>query len=267
LQLNAASGVISGTPGAGGTSQVGFTATDANNLTGTKTIAITIILPPTPPTTISTGSTTQPAVSVTLGAPYPLEIDGFLTLTFASSVGGTDDMVRFSDGSRHLEFIVRPNTTQAIFTATNPAVLTGTVAGIITLTGSMSAGGQDITPAPAPTNTITTTAAVPVITSVTLQQVTGGISVVVSGYSNTREVSSGSFTFAVSSGSTLSQAQVTVPLISAYTTWFSSTASNATGGQFKLTVPFSVTGSATAITKVTVTLTNNKGASAAASSP
>jgi hypothetical protein len=270
LQLNAATGVISGASGAGGTTQVGFTATDANNLTGNKTIAITIILPPTPATTISTGSTTQPAVSVTLGAPYPLEIDGFLTLTFASSVGGTDDMVRFSDGSRRLEFIVRANATQAIFPTVSggtPAVLTGTVAGTITLTASMSAGGQDITPAPAPINTITTAAAVPVITAVTLQQVSGGISVVVSGYSNTREISSGSFTFAVSSGNTLSQAQVTVPLTAAYTTWFNSTASNATGGQFKLTVPFSVTGSATAITKVTVTLTNAKGASAAASSP
>ena len=105
------------------------------------------------------------------------------------------------------------------------------------------------------------------ITSVALQQVTGGLSVVVTGYSNTREVSSGSFTFTASSGNTLSQTQFTVALTSAYAAWFSSTASNPTGGQFKLTVPFSVTGSTAAITKVSVTLTNAKGASAAASSP
>ena len=167
-------------------------------------------------------------------------------------------------------FVVRPNTTQGLFTTVSngtPAIITGTVAGTISTTVSMSAGGQDITPNPAPSKTITIDAGVPVITSVALQQVTGGISVVVQGYSNTREVSSGSFTFSVSSGNTLSVATLIVPLTSAYTTWFNNSASNATGGQFRLTVPFSVTGSATAVTKVSVTLTNTKGASIPASSP
>lgn len=271
LQLNSTTGVISGAPSPGGTSQVTVTATDANSLTGSKTITITINAPPTPAVSISLGTTTQPAVSLSTGTPYPLEITGFLTLTFASSVGGTDGgESRFSDGTRKLFFVVRPNTTQGLFTTVSngtPAILTGTVAGAITLTVSMSAGGLDITPSPAPVKTITVDAGVPVITSVTLQQVTGGLSVVVTGYSNTRQVSSGSFTFAVSSGNTLSQSQITVPLTSAYDTWFNNTASNATGGQFKLTVPFSVTGNATAVTKVGVTLTNSKGASAAVSSP
>jgi hypothetical protein len=267
LQLSTA-GVISGTPGAGGTSPVGFTATDSNGLTGTKTINITILLPPTPATSITLGTTTQPAVALTTGAPYPLDITGFLTLTFASSAGGTDDMVRFSNGTRSLEYIVHANQTQAVFpTAANAAIVTGTVAGTITLTASMTAGGQNVTPSPAPTTTIVINPAVPVISSVALQQVPGGLNVVVTGYSNTREVSSGSFTFTVSSGNTLSQATLTVPLTSAYAAWFGNTASNATGGQFKLTVPFSVTqGSATAVTKVSVTLTNTKGASAAVSS-
>ena len=262
-------GVLSGTPSAPGSSPVTFTATDANSQTGSKTITITIALPPAPVTSISVGSTTQPTVSLSTGAPYPVDITGVLTLTFTSSVGSPDGMeARFSNGTRSLQFTVPANTTQASFSgAPNPAVMTGTVAGTITLTASMSAGGQDITPSPAPTQTITIAAAVPVITSVALQQVTGGVSVVVEGYSNTREVSSGSFTFTASSGNTLSQTQFTVALTSAYAAWFSSTASNPTGGQFKLTVPFSVTGSAAAITKVTVTLTNAKGASAAASSP
>jgi hypothetical protein len=263
--------VISGTPSPGGTSQVTFTATDTRGQTGSKTITITINTPPTPAVSISLGTTTQPAVSLSTSAGYPLEITGFLTLTFASSVGGTDGgESRFSDGTRKVFFVVRPNTTQGLFTTVSngtPAILTGTVAGAITLTVSMSAGGQDITPSPAPVKTIPIDAAVPVITSVALQQVTGGLSVVVKGYSNTREVSSGSFTFAVSSGNTLSQATITIPLASAYTTWFNNAASNASGGQFQLTVPFSVTGSATAVTKVTVTLTNRQGASAPGSSP
>ncbi|HSP67795.1 MAG TPA: putative Ig domain-containing protein [Bryobacteraceae bacterium] len=268
LQLNASTGVISGTPTAGGTSTFTVTATDARNQTGSKTISITIILPPPPATSIGVGTTTQPAVSLTTGAPYPVDITGVLTLTFASSVGGTGEEVRFApSGSRSLNFTVPANTTQANFQTANAAIVTGTLAGTITLKASLSAGGQDITPSTPPTRTITIDAAVPVINSVALQQVTGGINVVVTGYSNTREVSSGSFTFTVSSGNTLSVATLVVPLTSAYTAWFNNSASNPTGGQFKLTVPFSVTGSATAITKVTVTLTNSKGASAAASSP
>jgi len=267
LQLST-TGVISGTPAAGGTSAVLFTVTDVNGLTGTKTINITIALPPAPATSISLGTTTQPAVGLTTGAPYPLEITGVMTLAFTSTVGGTDDMVRFSDGSRSLQFIVRANQTQAIFpTTANAAILTGTVAGTITLTASLTAGGQNVTPSPAPTKTITIAPSVPVITSVTLQQVTGGLNVVVSGYSNTREVSSGTFAFSVSSGNTLSVANLVVPLTAAYATWFNNTASNATGGQFKLNVPFSVTqGAASAVTKVSVTLTNGQGTSAAVSS-
>ncbi len=269
LQLNSATGVISGTPSAGGTSQVTFAATDAAGQTGTKSITITINLPPPPATTIGLSSATQPAVSLSTDAPYPVDITGLLTLTFTPSAGGTDGgEARFSNGTRSLDFTVPANTTQATFpTAPNAAVLTGTVAGTITLTASLSAGGEDITPSPAPTKTITIDSAVPVITSVALQQVSGGFTVVVTGYSNTREVSSGNFSFTVSSGNTAPD-PIQVQLTSAFTAWFSNAASNATGGQFKLTVPFSVTqGSASAVTKVTVTLTNSKGASGPVSSP
>ena len=271
LQLNSSTGEVKGTPGVAGTSQVAFTVTDANGLTGTKTIAIRVLLPPLPLTSITVGSTTQPGVGLSNPDPYPFEITGVLTLTFDSSVGGTDDMVRFSDGSRSLQYILRANATQAIFptlSSGTPAIVTGTVAGTITLNATMTIAGQDIAPSFTPTKTIVVDPVLPVITSVTLQQVAGGLTVVVSGYSNTREVSSGSFTFTVSTGNTLSVATLVVPLTSAFGTWFNNTGSNATGGQFKLTVPFSVTqGAATAITKVTVTLTNKQGASAAVSSP
>jgi hypothetical protein len=264
LQLNSATGVISGTPSAFGASQLIFTATDANGQTGSKTITITVILPPSPIPSVSLGSTTQPSVSLSTNSPYPLEITGVLTLTFASSVGGTDNMVGFASSGRSLQFTVPVNTTQAVFPP-GAAIITGTVAGTITLTASLSAGGQIITPGTPPLKTITIDPAVPVISSVVLTPVTGGLNVVVTGYSNTREVSSGSFTFTVSGANPV---QVTVPLTTAYATWFGSTASSATGGQFKLTVPFSVTqGTVSAITKVSVTLTNSKGASLPASSP
>jgi hypothetical protein len=193
-----------------------------------------------------------------------------MVVTFASSVGGSDATVRFSNGATSLAFQIAANATQATFpSAPNAAVILGTVAGTITLqVTALDSGGTSLLPASPLTRTIVVDPAVPVITSVALQQVTGGINVVVTGYSNTREVSSGLFHFSVSTGNTLSQADITVQLGSAYTVWFSNSLANATGGQFKLTMPFAVTqGNGTAVTSVQVTLNNVKGASIPTSSP
>jgi hypothetical protein len=253
-------GVISGTPTTTGAFNVTLQATDAEGRTATASITITVSSPPVTivvPTT-GTGSGQQPGIGVSISAPATGDINGTLTLAFVSSVGGDDQTVRFApSGSRSVTFRIPQGST----TAPNATVITGTVAGTITLTASVP-GNPDVV------NTIVIAPAVPVISSVALQQVTGGLNVVVTGYSNTREVSTGSFTFTVSSGNKLSQATITVPLTSAYATWFGNTSSNATGGQFTLTVPFSVTqGSAMAVTEVSVTLTNVQGASAAVSSP
>ena len=194
---------------------------------------------------------------MTIQDPTTSDVNGTLTLAFVSSVGGTDNMVRFApSGSNSITFTIPQGST----TAPSATVITGTVAGTITLTASVP-GSPDVV------TTIVIAPVVPVISSVVLQQVTGGLNVVVEGYSNTREVSSGIFTFTVSSGNTLSVANLVVPLTPAYATWFNNISSNATGGQFKLTVPFSVTqGSAMAVTKVSVSLSNVQGTSATVSS-
>jgi hypothetical protein len=258
LALDASTGVISGTPKLPGNYPVTLRATDSDGRIAE--VSITIIVNALPVTIVvpaSAGSGQQPGIGVSISAPAPGDLTGVLTLAFVSSVGGDDQTVRFApSGSRSTTFTIPQGST----TAPNATVITGTVAGTITLTASVVGSPDVIT-------TINIAPAVPVISSVALQQVTGGLNVVVTGYSNTREVSSGSFAFTVSSGNTLSQATITVPLKSAYSTWFADTSSNATGGQFKLTVPFSVTqGSAMAVTKVSVTLTNVQGVSAAVSS-
>ena len=258
LVLGASSGAISGTPSVSGAFPVTLRATDSDGRTANASITITVnSLPVTIVTPGSTGSGQQPNVAVTVSSPAPGDINGTLTLAFTSSTGGDDKLVGFSNGSRSIAFTIPKGST----TSPNVTVITGTVAGTITLTAAVL-GNPDVI------KIITIDSAPPVISQVALQQVTGGISVVVTGYSNTRAVSSGSFTFTVSSGNTLSQATLTVPLTSAFAVWFSNASSNNTGGEFKLTVPFSVTqGSATAITKVSVTLTNAQGTSAAVSSP
>jgi len=258
LQINPSTGVISGMPNVAGSFILTLQATDSEGRNGEDPVIIVIVggVPLIIGAPTGTGSGQQPTITVsTLGQALG-DVNGTLTLAFVSSVGGTDNTIVFQNGSRSIAFTIP----QGSVTAPNITVITGTVAGTITLTASLP-GNPDVV------QTIVIAPAVPVISSVVLQQVTGGLNVVVEGYSNTREVSSGSFTFTVSSGNTLSQATITVPLTSAYTTWFNNTASNATGGQFKLTVPFSVTqGSAMAVTKVSVTLTNVQGASPAVSS-
>jgi hypothetical protein len=180
-------------------------------------------------------------------------------------VGGGDDTVRFTNGSRTIPFTIPSGATQAAFTpGPDAVVMTGTTAGTITLTATFASGGTDITPVPAPSKMVTIDSRTPVISSVTMQRSGNTLTVVVTGYTATHEISSGLFRFAAGSGSSLQQSEFTVPLTAAFTTWFQSTASNATGGQFRLTLPFTVSGDAANVNLTSVTLTNARGASAAA---
>jgi hypothetical protein len=266
LTFNAAAATISGTPAAAGTFRATFQVRDQAQQTASRTIAISVSLPELPAVNFgalpdSSNPAQQPPVSLNLGSPFPAEITGTLTLSFASSVGGTDDMVRFSNGSRTLNFTIQAGATAAQF-AGNPAILTGTVAGTITLTARLAADGNDITPSPAPAKTIAVNSLTPVITSVQVQRSGSTLNVIVNGYTTTREIASGVFRF-TSGGSSLAQSEFTVQLSAAFAAWFGNTASNATGGLFRLTVPFSVQGDAAAVNLANVALTNSRGTSAA----
>jgi hypothetical protein len=105
--------------------------------------------------------------------------------------------------------------------------------------------------------------AAPVIGTVTVQRSGNTITVVVQGYATSREMASGTYRFSATGGNTLQQSDIAVPLSNAFATWFAGTASHATGGQFRLTVPFTITGDPAAVNLVSVTLTNTRGNSAA----
>jgi hypothetical protein len=140
-------------------------------------------------------------------------------------------------------------------------VLTGTVAGTITVSiTSASSAGTAFSP-PFATATITNSPGVPFISTVSLSTSTTGMTVVVTGFASGRDMVSGLFHFAPAMNSTLAQADISVPLTNAFTTWYQSTASNATGSEFTLTVPFTTQGSGLNIVAVTVTLTDSKGSS------
>jgi hypothetical protein len=226
-------------------------------------------LPALPAVTIgglpaSSGPDQQPAMTISIASAYPVDITGTATLAFASSVGGDDQTIQFGTGGRTVSFTIPAGSTQASFSGkSSVVVMTGTVAGAITITLDLMASGTDVTPTPPPTATITLTITPPFIQLVQFgSATTNGFTVVVTGFSSTRDMVSGSFQFAPSTNATLATTTVTVPLSPAFMTWYSNSASNAFGSQFQLTVPFTTqNGPSLDVVAVTVALTNSKGAS------
>ncbi|MEQ1946370.1 MAG: putative Ig domain-containing protein [Bryobacteraceae bacterium] len=264
LNLNTSTGAITGTPSAAGSATFTVKATSGNG-SAQKQFAIAIATPPSVNVTglpSSIGPGQQPAAQVALSSTYPVTVNGTLTLTFAASGGGDNPEVRFGNGTRTANFTVAPGSTGGLFgAASNVAVITGTVAGTITITTTANDANGLTVPPPAPIQ-ITVTATVPLITSVKLVPVTGGFNVVVTGFSNTKNMVSGQFNFTPTAGNTLNPSSVTIQLSTLFSAWYSSPASAATGSQFSLTMPFTTGGnSAFPVASVSVTLTNSQGTS------
>jgi hypothetical protein len=199
----------------------------------------------------------QPVVTITLAGPYPLPIQVTATLSITPSAAGTDLM--FANGTRTTQITIPANTTTATLT-----FQTGTLPGTIQLSLALSAAGVNITPSVPPTATTVIAAAVPVISSVTVTTTAAGIQVTVVGTSTTLDMKTATFQFTPSAGATLQTTSVTVDVSSLFAAWYQNPASLATGSQFSLTMPFTVSGSVSDIASVTVTLTNSAGTSAPA---
>jgi hypothetical protein len=284
--FTASSATISGTATAAESGNFSVSVTDSAGTIYTQALTLTVNNPPPPTTTVAVnfpganqfGFNQQPTVAVSIAAPYPVDISGSITLTFAPSVapptgatGTIDDaMIQFASGGRVVNFTIPAGSTtptgQTTCASSIPGVacvMTGTTAGTITLTTSLTAGGVPLT-GPKPT-TIVNKPGMPSINanSVTLQQTPGGVTVTVSGFSSTRDMVSGLFQFVpATSNVTFASKDITVQLAAAFSTWWSNTAqSNPYGTEFTLTVPFSLSTQSTAVVSVTVTLTNSQGAS------
>jgi hypothetical protein len=130
----------------------------------------------------------------------------------------------------------------------------------------MQAAGQDVTPSPAPRQTIRIAAAAPVIVPGTITAVRNstGFTVTLTGYATDRELTQAVFQFTAASGSNLQTTTLTVPLDALFAQYFSGSSAIPFGSQFTYTQPFTVTGSTQAIVSVTVTLVNKIGQSSPA---
>jgi hypothetical protein len=201
-----------------------------------------------------------------------LALTGVLTLSTSSDLVN-DPAVQFATGGRTVVFVIPANSTDANFANQGPQLpmQTGTVASTITLTPSFAtqAGGVDVTPGSPTTLQFTVAAAPPVLIAVQpVNETASSFSLNVTGYSTTRTLTSVTLQFTAAASLTLGTSQVTIDIQQAATVWFQSTASQAFGGQFTVTLPFTLQGTPPTgqmllqtIASISTTVSNERGAS------
>jgi hypothetical protein len=196
----------------------------------------------------------QGSVGLLIPAPFPVDVSGAMTLTFQpNAVNQADDpAIQFSTGGRSIAFTIPAGQTQAVFRVPNLAIQTGTTAGTITLASTLTAGGGAVNCPNCPlAQSVSIPRTAPVITNVRVTRTTTGFTVTLTGFSTTREISQGTFRFA---GSNLQTTELVVPLTATFNTWFQSEPSQQFGGQFTMTLPFTIQGDTSSVTSLTVTL-------------
>jgi len=219
----------------------------------------------------------QPSIGLTLSAPYPLALQGVLTLTFTSAVFTNDPSIQFAAGGRTVTFTIPANTTQAVFTggATSMPLQTGTTAGTILITPSFATqNGFDLTPSSPTSLTLTIPSSVAQLSSesVTSETLTS-FTVVLGGYATTHALTQLNIQINPKTGDTFSAANLTINVSSASSAWFQSTASTPFGGAFLIAIPFVLSnGSSTSdlvhmLQSLTITATNSVGVSSSISVP
>jgi hypothetical protein len=269
VSLNSTTGVLSGTPTQVGSFNFTIAATDGSQQVASAAFSLNVKLAPLPQITISGMPANVPAdqqltAAVGLSAAYPLDITGQLTLTAAAdpAVGVTDPNVQFAAGGTVVTFRIPANTLQAVFTQV-PAFQTGTLAETLTLTvdSVQTAGVTQATRSAAAVGVIAEAAPV-ILGTPAVVRTANGLQVTFNGYSTTRQITSATFTF---QGTGVPANSTTVSLTNVVNSWYGGSASLAFGSQFQLVQPFIVSGSTSAITSLTITLTSATGNSPAIS--
>jgi hypothetical protein len=271
-------------PGAAITFPISFAPNNTGNLTATLlvngnsfTLSGNGTQPPALPAytfTVPSGTeqpAQQPGVGLTLASPYPLPLQGTLTLTFNSNVFSDDTAIEFANGARTVNFTIPANATQALFSgnATSVPLQTGTTSGTIVITPSLSLlNGFSMTPASPNTLTLSIPKLAPALFSGSVSAATTtSFTVTLSGYTTTRVLNSLSVQFTPVSGHTFNPSQLTIDVSSASAAWFQGAAASGFGGSFLLAIPFTLSsGSSTAnlvdlLQSVSITATNDVGTS------
>ena len=275
LTLNASSGILGGAPSAAADST--FTVRVSDNASGsaTKQFQLSIGSTAIPTLTISGISdiiepAQQPSLEITLASAHSSPITGQLTLRFNSNadVASDDPAIQFPTGGRSVTFSIPANATRAVFAngASNIAFQTGTVSGTIELSVLSQSSGGSGTPLPPVSRILTLNRRAPAITRLIIaSRSTSGFELAITGFSTPRSLTQVTFLFTPAQGANLDTNTVTLTLGPAAANWFQSQTGTSLGGQFRLSMPFTVQGEVSAIRSVAVTLTNGEGTSAASS--
>jgi hypothetical protein len=262
LSIDANLGTISGTTSVAQPPPFAVRVIDSARASATNQFRINVSLPPVPAVSISgLTSTVAPAqqfnLQVTLDSIFPTAISGQAILTFSPEVGIGDGTIQFSTGGTTADFTIPAGSSSSSLLA----IQTGTVAGQISVSLRLQAGGQDVTPTPAPVISAHIDQAAPVIENASFTRSANGIGIQITGFATAREVTQATFNFGAASGQTLqpSASQITVPVDALFGPWFQNATNSAYGSQFVFTQSFSIQGDASAVTPQSVTLANRKG--------
>jgi hypothetical protein len=273
LALDSTTGVINGKPSTPGSFTFTMRVTDnaQPSATATKALAMTVNVPACgSPSITGLAGTADPATQLQFGlrldAACPLDLTGQVSLSFSSDavVAADDPAIQFvSTHNRTLDFTIRAGAQQAEFAGGSSAFQTGTVAGTIAVrVTKLSEAGVDVIPSSPPSQTVRVKRLVPALKSAKFIPDASSFDVEVVGYSTPRQVTQGVFQFTPASGANLQTTGLTVTtdLANAFTRWYEGD-SGRYGSQFKLRITFNVQGEVSAISAVSVTLSNGEGSS------
>jgi Abnormal spindle-like microcephaly-assoc'd, ASPM-SPD-2-Hydin len=272
-------------PGADFKFTITFTPTALGFSTGTLLLDTTSVNlsgnglqpPPLPAYTISgpsgtTPAMSQPVIGLTLASAYPVAVSGTLTLGVSGNLPA-DANAQFISGGRVVSFVIPAGQTAANFNGqgTQLGLQTGTVASTFTLTPDFitQIGLVELTPKPASTLQFTVAGGAPTVLAVQVANVTAtSFSLDVTGFSTSRAIQQLNVQFNLEPGFSMPTTQFAFNVQPIGSVWFASAASQAFGGEFTMTVPFTFLGTApsgktllSSIASVAVTLTNAAGTS------
>jgi hypothetical protein len=217
---------------------------------------------------------TQTSVGLRLASAYPVTLRGTLAMTVDTGSFGADAAVQFSTGGRTVSFTIPAGETRAVFAngSTGIRLQTGTAAGRIVLTPSfVTDGGIVLTPERPAVLELTVPEQAPVVLAARVEASAAAVSVAVTGYSTTRNLTKMEVTIRRRTGKTET---FSFDVGQAAQLWFGSAASLSTGGLFTATAPFTLVGSVEERNRlledlegVAVKVTNERGTSAEFSAP
>jgi hypothetical protein len=219
----------------------------------------------------------QPSVGLTLATPYPLALQGTLSLTFASAVFNDDPSIQFATGGRTVAFTIPANSTQATFVggATSIPFQTGTTAGTISIAPAFATqGGFNLTPPSPSALTLPVLRSSAQLSSASVTSETlSSFTVILNGFSTTRALTQLDIQVSPKPGGTLSTTHLTIDVKSAAAAWFQGAASQTFGGAFLVAIPIVLSNGGNTsdlvhlLQSLSITATNEVGASNSISIP